>query len=172
MCAAWKKKNERNEIVCFYCTQSDILLCGIARFSRGNKNKLRTFQPQKWKKFKNSQPQTKFTGSYKKKSVFIGNIFFQLSLKLLNFWMSFKRCLEHIAIIILRHFKFMFVSMSGPGCHINVNCFGGRACLEYLLSCLVRGVGRGWMVAGWRVFGLWVAAAIGVRPYFSACFNS
>ena len=69
MCAAWKKKNERNEIVCFYCTQSDILLCGIARFSRGNKNKLRTFQPQKWKKIKNSQPQTKFTGSYKKKSV-------------------------------------------------------------------------------------------------------
>ena len=58
MCATWKKKNERNEIVCFYCTQSDILLCGIARFSRGNKNKLRTFQPQ-----------TKFTGSYKKKSV-------------------------------------------------------------------------------------------------------
>ena len=41
---------ERNEIVCFYCIQSDILLCGIARFSRGNKNKLRTFQPQKWKK--------------------------------------------------------------------------------------------------------------------------
>ena len=67
MCAAWKKKNERNEIVCFYCTQSDILLCGIARFSRGNKNKLRTFQPQKWKKIKNSQSQTKFTGSYKKK---------------------------------------------------------------------------------------------------------
>ena len=58
MCAAWKKKNERKEIVCFYSTQSDILLCGIAMFSRGNKNKLRTFQPQ-----------TKFTGSYKKKSV-------------------------------------------------------------------------------------------------------
>ena len=34
----------------FYCTQSEILLCGIARFSRGNKNKLTTFQPQKWKK--------------------------------------------------------------------------------------------------------------------------
>ena len=50
MCAAWKKKNERNEIVCFYCIQSDILLCGIVRFSRGNKNKLRTFQSQKWKK--------------------------------------------------------------------------------------------------------------------------
>ena len=39
------------------------------RFSRGNKNKLRTFQPQIWKKIKNSQPLTKFTGSYKKKSV-------------------------------------------------------------------------------------------------------
>ena len=36
----------------FYCTQSDILLCGIARFSQGNKNKLRTFQPQKKKKKK------------------------------------------------------------------------------------------------------------------------
>ena len=63
----WKKKNERNEIVYFYRTHSDILLCGTARFSRGNKNKLRTFQPQKWEKIKNSQPQTKFTGSYIKK---------------------------------------------------------------------------------------------------------
>ena len=62
----WRKKNERNEIVCFYCTQSDIL-CGIAKFSRGNKNKLRTFQSQKWKQIKNSQPQTKLTGSYKKR---------------------------------------------------------------------------------------------------------
>ena len=62
-----KEKNEKNEIVCFYCTQSDILHCGIARFSRGNKNKLRIFQSQKWKKIKNSQPQTKFTGSYKKR---------------------------------------------------------------------------------------------------------
>ena len=59
------KENERNEIVCIYCTQSGIL-CGIAKFSRGNKNKLRTFQPQKQKKIKNSQPKTKFTGSYKK----------------------------------------------------------------------------------------------------------
>ena len=70
MCAAWKKKNERNEIVCFYCDQSDILLCGIARFSWGNKNELRTFQPQKWKKIKSSQPQTKFTCSYKKRVYF------------------------------------------------------------------------------------------------------
>ena len=56
---------------CFYCTQSDIPLCGIARFSRGNKKKLRTFKPLKneKKKKKNSQPQTKFAGSYKKKSV-------------------------------------------------------------------------------------------------------
>ena len=57
--------------LCFYGTQSDILLCGIARFSRGNKNKLRTFQPQKWKKIKNSQSQTKFTGSYIKKRMYI-----------------------------------------------------------------------------------------------------
>ena len=69
MCAAGKKKNERNGIVCFYRTQSDILLCGIARFSQGNKNKLRIFQPQKGKKIKNSQSQTKFTGSYIKKRV-------------------------------------------------------------------------------------------------------
>ena len=52
MCAAWKKKNERNEIVCFCCTQSGILLCGIARFSWENKNELRTFQSQKWKKLR------------------------------------------------------------------------------------------------------------------------
>ena len=51
----------------FYRTKSDTLPCGIARFIRGIKNKLRTFQPQKRKKNKNSQPQTKFTGSYKKK---------------------------------------------------------------------------------------------------------
>ena len=41
----WKKWNS-----CFYCTQSDILLCAISRFSWGNKNKLKTFQPQKLKK--------------------------------------------------------------------------------------------------------------------------
>ena len=46
-------------MVYFSCTQSDILFCGIARFSQRNKNKLRTFQSQKWrKKIKNSQPQT------------------------------------------------------------------------------------------------------------------
>ena len=38
--------------MCFYCTQSDILLCGTARFSRGNKNKLRPFQLQKGKKLR------------------------------------------------------------------------------------------------------------------------
>ena len=60
--------------MCFYCTQSDIPLCGIARFSQGNKNKL-TFQPQKGKKIKNSQPKTKFTDSYKKKvHIFIANV--------------------------------------------------------------------------------------------------
>ena len=57
--------------MCFYSTQSDILLCGIAMFSWGKRNKLRTFQSQKRKKIKKSQPQTKFTGSYKKKSVFL-----------------------------------------------------------------------------------------------------
>ena len=57
--------------MCFYCTQSEILLCGVARFSRAN-NKLRTFQPQKCKKkIENSQPQTNFTSSYKKKIVYV-----------------------------------------------------------------------------------------------------
>ena len=37
---------------------------------QGSVGEIRTFQPQKWKKIKNSQPQTKFTGYYKKKSVF------------------------------------------------------------------------------------------------------
>ena len=47
----------------------------LIRFSRGNKNKLRTFQPQKWrKKNKNSQPQTKFTGSDRKKRVYVRKI--------------------------------------------------------------------------------------------------
>ena len=70
MRAVWKKKNERNEIACFYSTQSDILICGIARFSRGNKNKLTKISASKIKKSKNSQPQIKFTGSYKKKGVY------------------------------------------------------------------------------------------------------
>ena len=68
-----KEKEWKKWTSVFYCTQSDIL-CGIARFSRGNKSKLRTFQPQKWKKIKNSQPQTKFTGSYKK-SVLLKKVF-------------------------------------------------------------------------------------------------
>ncbi len=37
--------------------------------SQGIKNRLRTFQAQKRQKFKNSQPRSKFPGSYKKKSV-------------------------------------------------------------------------------------------------------
>ena len=68
MCAAWKKKNERNEIVCFYCTQYGIL-CGIAKFSRGNKNKLRTFQPQKWKKLRTASLKQNVLVLIKKKSV-------------------------------------------------------------------------------------------------------
>ena len=64
--------------MCFYCTQSDILLCGIARLSRGNRSRLRTFQSRNWKKkkkkkkkkIKSSQPQTKFTGSYKRECIY------------------------------------------------------------------------------------------------------
>ena len=74
MCAAWKKRNERNEIVCFYFTQSDILLFGIARFSWWNKNKLRIFQ--KWKKKKKKKRTASLKqnllvlGSYKKRVYF------------------------------------------------------------------------------------------------------
>ena len=71
MCAAWKKKNGSNEIVCFYCDQSDILLCGNARFGWGNKNELRTFHTQNWK--------TKFTGSYKKRLYFEENLWMSAS---------------------------------------------------------------------------------------------
>ena len=35
-----------------------------------NKNELKTFQSQKWKKIKSSQDETKFTGSYKKRVYF------------------------------------------------------------------------------------------------------
>ncbi len=35
--------------------------------NQGIKNRLRTFQAQKRQKFKNSQPRSKFPGSYKKK---------------------------------------------------------------------------------------------------------
>ena len=56
-------------MVCFYCTQSDILLCGIARFSRANKNKLRTFQPQKWKKLRRARLKQNLLVLIKKKSV-------------------------------------------------------------------------------------------------------
>ena len=67
MCAACKKKNKRNEIACFYRTQSDILLCGIARFNRGNKNKLRTFQPQKGKKLRTASLKQNLLALIKKK---------------------------------------------------------------------------------------------------------
>ena len=43
-----EKKNESSVWQKKWTAQSGIL-CGIANFSRGNKNKLRTFQPQKWK---------------------------------------------------------------------------------------------------------------------------
>ena len=70
-CILYRRFKEMKEMKsCFYCTQSGILLWHC-KVQSGNKNKLRTFQPQKWKKIKNSQPQTKFTGSYKKKSVYL-----------------------------------------------------------------------------------------------------
>ena len=130
MCAVWKKKNERNEIVCFYSAQSDILLCGIAKFIRGNKSKLRTFQPQKWKNKKNSQRQTKLTDSYKKKSVVLSlmscvnyaigkkilpclnwlttcfqfqNMFFE-NFYCFQFWWKTKRCTNNYVISCFKTF--------------------------------------------------------------------
>ena len=44
LCAFLERKKMK---YCFYCAQSGIL-CGIANFSQGKKNKL-TFLPQKWK---------------------------------------------------------------------------------------------------------------------------
>ena len=117
MCAAWKKKNERNEIVCFYCTQPDILLCGIARFSRGNKGKLKTFQPQKWKKkIKNSQPETKFIGFYKKKSVFvkivqsINSCGFFLSINFIHHFINNTITSKHDFVLDYGHLNYFFES--------------------------------------------------------------
>ena len=50
--------------------QSDNLLCGIAEFSRGNKNKLRTFHPQKWKKLRTVSLKQNLLVLIKKQSVF------------------------------------------------------------------------------------------------------
>ena len=93
MCAARKKKNERNEIVCFR-HKSGTLLCGIARFSRGNKNELRRFNLKKEKKNKNSQPQTKSTCSYKRKSVvfkFLLHIFIHIVLVSFKLLKQFRK---------------------------------------------------------------------------------
>ena len=76
------ERNRMKEMkYCVFIVLSLIFFCGIARFSRGKKNKLRTFQPQKWQKIKHSQPQTRFTGSSKKKCkrYCFGGIFFQKS---------------------------------------------------------------------------------------------
>ena len=78
-----KEKEERNEIVCFYCTQSDIFLCGIARFSQENKNKLRTFEPQKWKRIKEQPASNKiYRFLYKKECIYFWLLFFFIWLKI------------------------------------------------------------------------------------------
>ena len=95
-----KEKNERNEIVCFYCTQSDILFCRIARFSQGNKNKLRTYQPQKWKKLRTASLKQNFTGSYKKRVYYnwgssksvLQSILRTNYSKNISRWLLLKRC--------------------------------------------------------------------------------
>ena len=55
--------------MCFYCIQSDILLCGIARFSRGNKNKLKHFSLKKEKKLRTASLKQNLLVLLKKKSV-------------------------------------------------------------------------------------------------------
>ena len=61
----WKKWN--SVFLSYSVWHSSLWHCKVE--SGKFKNKLRTFQTQKWKQIKNSQPQTKFAGSYKKKGV-------------------------------------------------------------------------------------------------------
>ena len=76
-----------------FLKEKDILLCGITRFSRGNKNKLRTFQPQKWKKIRTVSLKQNLL-VLKKKSVII---FEQINMNLSNyrgknFFVSLRFC--------------------------------------------------------------------------------
>ena len=123
MCAAWKKKNERNEIVYFYRTKSDILLCGIARFSLGNKNKLRTFQSQKWKKNYEQPASNKIYWFLQKKSVlsFIISLFllFRLRPHIFRHWDAPYRTSDSVTpsisrVLISRHL--IFCSLTSPTC--------------------------------------------------------
>ena len=61
-------------MMCVFCNNLTFFFVAKQGTVEKIKNKLRTFQPQKLPKIKNSQPQTKFTGSYKKKSEFIYDV--------------------------------------------------------------------------------------------------
>ena len=63
-----ERKKESLEMMCVFCNNLTFFLVAKQGTVEKIKNKLRTFQPQKWKKIKNSQPQTKFTGSFIKKN--------------------------------------------------------------------------------------------------------
>ena len=54
-------------MVCLFCNNLTLFFVAKQGTVVKIKNKLRTFQPQKLQKIKNSQPQTKFTGFYKKR---------------------------------------------------------------------------------------------------------
>ena len=64
-----KEKNERNEIVCFYCTQSYILLCGIAMFRRGNRTNQENFSLKNETKLRTASLKQNLLVLIKKKSV-------------------------------------------------------------------------------------------------------
>ena len=65
-----EKKNESSVWQKKWTAQSGIL-CGIANFSRGNKNKLRTFQPQKWKILRTASLKQNLLVLIKKNSVIL-----------------------------------------------------------------------------------------------------
>ena len=63
------KKNKRNEIVCFYSISLTFFFVQL-QGSVGETEQIKNISASKMKKKKkNSLPETKFTGSYKKKSV-------------------------------------------------------------------------------------------------------
>ena len=67
MCAAWKKKKEMK--LCVFIILSLTFFFVALQGSVGEIRTKEHFSLKNEKKIKNSEPQTKFTGSYKKKSL-------------------------------------------------------------------------------------------------------
>ena len=114
--------------MCFYYTQSDILLCGIARFSRGNKNKLRTFQPQKWKKLRTASLKQNLLVLIKKECIlqatrmFVKSIPSEKYLSLKMYWLS---CSIFFFLNQLSHLLCM-IAISADDTTLNSTC--NKAC--------------------------------------------